>query len=927
MLEYQFKVNTKTDQLNEIKCDYVYFSLDKSYIYGVTDAKYGLRDNQIIYIKNELSNEYMPYNASIKNKVHRGYVEYMIQSYNIQTFIHFDGVKKIEYKGIVYADGKKYLSNDGINLTVDSPFVIGDNSFKLNDTSIIIPTRYYIVDSNVCIENVKYYIDYNQTLPYITLNNGVKLYAQDYNDTNNLPKTIIKTHFKIQKKEDDVLDVKHVSPTKIYKTVQINNTEFTLDKIYGSVVINDKLIVIDNPIYSLTAVNNVDNKVFGGDDNFPVNDIHKSFDYNPDANLQFIFYNAEPIKINDVWRNVESGDALNIYLEANSIQCKVGDIINVKSTIPITKMYYVNSNKVIVNNKEYEVSDNTIDYMVYWDNELEYSTPHEYEIHYTNESKTTGYILIDNTPITININGNTAIKPYNNLRQQTACSNINHFEVKKYYYVLINGKRYFVYNETIKTTFDEVITKNVIYYDDNTPVNLIVEYSSLNQIRCKITSTLDINNNDFITKISNNKNEFIFYLVNSLFNDSVISNIPVVNKDYIVTKYNFYYSTDNLNLHLSLSNDCALNLHKEYICDNLFFNTIYDHSISPIIDMEKDIYYPAYFDYDTQESHLINQIIFDLHFRSRDLQNWSIIQDNSMSSDAINRCNWNILDAYAYKKDTLNPTDVLKPSIDFNDFQYYQPSDLLYFLNFSDNDVFYQKNKLSHSFIRMLFFDSPDPYNQSLLCTSTVFINEGDLYMKYINNLNSDLSYINVNEIDSSLNRVISNDIGVNKDTYDYYSNKVTALKNNRLSASFTINNMFEALESSEGFYLYMFKNYSNGLHQRTIYMKVEFNHAGVGKTVNFMQPFKIVNGHREMLNFSDSNDIQLLKKGIKLSEFIDYLYIPINVKYDFKMKKYIYYLPTWLTIHNDKSKECMRFNLYETKIQDESNIINQKPN
>ena len=131
---------------------------------------------------------------------------------------------------------------------------------------------------------------------------------------------------------------------------------------------------------------------------------------------------------------------------------------------------------------------------------------------------------------------------------------------------------------------------------------------------------------------------------------------------------------------------------------------------------------------------------------------------------------------------------------------------------------------------------------------------------------------------------------------------------------------MFECSESSEGFYLYLFREYSSGIHERDIYLKVEFNHAGVGRTVTFMQPFKTINdeGDREMLNMSDSNDVSLLKKGCKLQEMYDHIYIKVHVKYDFDSKRYYYYFPEWMTKHNDNKSE-MRLNLYELKIADES--------
>ena len=61
-----------------------------------------------------------------------------------------------------------------------------------------------------------------------------------------------------------------------------------------------------------------------------------------------------------------------------------------------------------------------------------------------------------------------------------------------------------------------------------------------------------------------------------------------------------------------------------------------------------------------------------------------------------------------------------------------EQSDLLGLMHFDNNDVFYQKSRISKSFLRLSFYDSTDPQKQSLLATSTVFMNENSLYKKYI---------------------------------------------------------------------------------------------------------------------------------------------------------------------------------------------------
>lgn len=63
--------------------------------------------------------------------------------------------------------------------------------------------------------------------------------------------------------------------------------------------------------------------------------------------------------------------------------------------------------------------------------------------------------------------------------------------------------------------------------------------------------------------------------------------------------------------------------------------------------------------------------------------------------------------------------------------------------------------------------------------------------------------------------------------------------ENKRLGSRLIISNKYNTDTSSEGFYIYMFKEYSKNLHPRQIFMKVDFNHAGIGSTIPFIKPME----------------------------------------------------------------------------------------
>lgn len=113
---------------------------------------------------------------------------------------------------------------------------------------------------------------------------------------------------------------------------------------------------------------------------------------------------------------------------------------------------------------------------------------------------------------------------------------------------------------------------------------------------------------------------------------------------------------------------------------------------------------------------------------------------------------------------------------------------------FTAEDVRFQKSKLKQSFIRILFYDSKNPLTQKLLCYSTVFIDSNKMFKAFI--------------------------------------------KGERVGISLSVRDRIYRYASSEGFYAYFFPD-AQQLEKagETIYMKIEFNHAGYGKTIPMMVP------------------------------------------------------------------------------------------
>ena len=218
-------------------------------------------------------------------------------------------------------------------------------------------------------------------------------------------------------------------------------------------------------------------------------------------------------------------------------------------------------------------------------------------------------------------------------------------------------------------------------------------------------------------------------------------------------------------------------------------------------------------------------------------------------------------------------------------------SDLLGYLNFIDTDVYYRKKKLSKTFLRLKFFTSKDPLMQKLLFSSTIFMDANRLYGDYL----KAKTYLS-NKSDSFI-RYNSPIIWNSANTTAVFFNNPSAVS--RLDSHMTVTNEYDNTRSAEGYNLYLFSDDaeitdSEKVDYRTIYMKVEFNHAGNGKTI-------------PMILWPQSGDSFEELTPTNLSENF---YIPVHVKYSDKLNRYVYSVPK-----ATYSGETLVFNLFEPKV------------
>lgn len=354
--------------------------------------------------------------------------------------------------------------------------------------------------------------------------------------------------------------------------------------------------------------------------------------------------------------------------------------------------------------------------------------------------------------------------------------------------------------------------------------------------------------------------------------------------------------------------------------------------INPVIELEKDVFYPVkwetkkYSD-STNYGELktdVTEIQFNLHFRRReDNEKWTTPADSMW-----NGVQW--VRNYTTVGGESVATDTYSISEDFFSYEDKgEQADLLNYLGFTNNDVKFQKNALKKSFLRLSFYDSPYPQSQSLLAYSTIYFNAGNAFAKYMANIEEDgYKLLTLKEDPENTWKYAVKDELVGISTNRERQN-IENSEEKRLSCQFSVKGKYDSDASSDGFYLYLWKDNEMGVIPMDIYLKVEFNHAGYGRTIPFMMPYKqpvrnnsgVITTQGEIKSFATIVDDWKYKEdvvyGYDMDEYQKYSYIHMKYKYDKEKNRHIYYLDDeeygeyWGT----NPDGVLKLNLYEAKV------------
>ena len=347
-----------------------------------------------------------------------------------------------------------------------------------------------------------------------------------------------------------------------------------------------------------------------------------------------------------------------------------------------------------------------------------------------------------------------------------------------------------------------------------------------------------------------------------------------------------------ISIPLDMNTDYGFN--KEDIFENVLVPSIEEGYINGIVDYEKVVFHPVYKTSDGKFKD-ISEIVFNIHFRKR------LIEDGKkwVTDDTLG---WN---NYAIDKSGSRLSLKRISGLDDSD------ADLLSYLDFTDADVYYQRNVLKKSFIRLSVYDDRERNKQSLYNYSTLFYDSSVAYSKYMK----------ARSVDGGVYD------GMN-DSAAYYVNDEHAVsgdsKDMRLCARFSARPSYDMSASSDGYYMYLFPSVVQGYNEGEMFVRAEFNHSKYGRTVLLTLP---TDDDDDVIDATDGDfpvNYMLTSGSTGRYTGVDYkrlekdIYFKVNVKFDKDSCRYVWYMPDRDLVDHDTG--VMTINLFEPRINEYAN-------
>ena len=941
MLKYSIRMTDGQIEQQTIDWSERYLAPDLSYVSGVTSTANGLSAFKTLSVDSKAGHGSDVVNVSVETVRRDGYILLKDKKYKVLTgetknYVYDNSIsfKYVELNGryyYQYADGLFHINdwlvrNYGIKESsvtasmTDNSTISLDTIVWIENGKVVIDGTTYFVDKDE--KAVKYY-ENGEALSGKKLCDCVASYVYITTPTY-VDKFILAKNEGKKVKYNSIGFCAYTFYTmykNVYCGVDVNDTGEVICNVPTSLINDDETTgYTECKVYAYTdgATSGIQQVVVSSTAVSNKTVISKLERLNGIVTYAKIINDYFPISVTVV--NTNGGEKALVYLsDANNMRgINVGDKITFVDT-NYGKEYPVETDDgmqfVLVNGKKYFIQQDICSKAI--------MNGHEYDI--VEKSGTTDvFVVVNGEEIPMKKNGNK-LTTYSKIVSGTDVVAEGTYDVVSYSGVVIGDDTYIV--KTIQSTGDPADISEYIVYDGGETYSLVVDgFFGGYGLVC----SADINgwefSDDYISKMERNVVEMVvlgqsslsMYTRNTIFGEEEITPSLAVNRLNTVpySSDDYYSLTDDLSIYvnqqyitlpLSLQFKSGGDVLQDDIVETEFYEDELSRAVNPIVDMERDVYIPKVllddkYSGSTANFGEIEEIQINLHFRTRDLDSWKVNETykNENKFDETNT-NWFVTDYEPYKSSRYILDSV---------------SELVGLMNFDNSDVYYQKSRIGNSFLRFSYYDSINPQTQSLLHTSTVFMDEHALYKKYIDNSrNVNYTYKTVPFTDDE---ATTNKISVLGEPVTGSTDRADFDENGRLSSRFTIKSKYATDTSSEGFYLYIFKEYAENLYAKPIYLRIDFNHAGIGQTLPFMIPTAVnSNGNPvSALTLNHADDVTTLKEGVSLSNLYQQIYIPIYAVYDFKNKEYAYVFDDrYVTVKDNKAI----LNLYELKIKDES--------
>lgn len=367
-----------------------------------------------------------------------------------------------------------------------------------------------------------------------------------------------------------------------------------------------------------------------------------------------------------------------------------------------------------------------------------------------------------------------------------------------------------------------------------------------------------------------------------------------------------YANIETLNITVPSLFDFSNDLYHDILLED-YVDEIKERYVTKPLDYEKQMFAPIYINNKVKKE--LKSIRFNIFLRQHhffeETMEWKLA---SLVKETVKDEDLNEIEVDVWKPDNDTLWNSYSGGTEFLYSGYTSNTgDILGDLGFDDNDVYNRNKRLAKTFIRLLFFDKKDRNTQTLLFYSTIFLDTTALYNKYMNNIKQHTKFYN-------------KDVEEFEYVYNVIENEKLR-EELQLSCNFTCYDKNNMSGSSEGYYLYLFPSLldtledednitgSNG--EKRIFMRVEFNHAKYGQTIPLLY---VKNGEFPKVKYDKKvviDGAETTSIFTDLTSLYNDMYIPIIIKYDTDLKRYVYrFENTDVNINNP----C--FNMWEPKVR-----------